>query len=425
MSPFNKEEKMKIVNKLAERYRKASKKQKSIILKEFIHLTNYHPKYAAWLMRNCGRKIILKRKGKPLLIIIGEIKKKRKILRRKKIYDGKVLSVLKFIWRVMSFPCGKRLAPILGEIIPLLEKRNEIKIDEEIKGKLLKISPSTIDRMLKEEKKKLELKKRRNRRAPGSLLKAQIPIRTFSEWENTPPGFIDVDLVSHSGGNPRGDFIHTLCGVDIATEWVGLKAVKNKARIWTFDALEKMEREIPFSIKGIHSDNGVEFINEHLFNYCKDTGKEFTRSRPYRKNDNCHIEQKNGSCVRKFVGHSRYETQEELDILNELYHYLTIYINFFQPTMKLVEKVRVGSKVRRKYDKPKTPYQRVLISNHISQEVKEKLKAMYTSLDLIEIWKKIYQLTNKLFDMQEEKEQNTCFAKNYYIEFREEIEVMQ
>jgi transposase InsO family protein len=185
-----------------------------------------------------------------------------------------------------------------------------------------------------------------------------------------------------------------------------------------------MEKRFPFPIIEIHSDNGVEFINAHLLKYCQMTGKKFTRSRPYRKNDNCYIEQKNGSIIRKFVGHARYTTEEELNILNELYGYLRLYVNFFQPTMKLIKKERIGSKVKRKYDTPKTPFQRILSSPHISEELKESLKKEYQSLNIAELWKKIYKYANQILDIAE-KRKGTCINEKILEEYGIETKVRQ
>jgi len=425
MNYWKKEEKMKIINKLKDRYRKASKKEKGIILNELLHLTNYNRKYAGWLLRNAGRRVFLKRKGKKLVIFVGEIRKKKRRKRAKrKIYDKEVLEALKEIWRVSNFLCGKRLAPFIPEIIPQLEASGRISPSDSTREKLLRISAATVDRLLKDEKRKVALEKHRGRPKIRSLVMRQIPIRAFSELENPPPGYIDIDLVYHAGGNPGGDFIHTLSAVDIATDWFEAMAVKNRAQVWTFEALKAMEKRFPFPIIEIHSDNGVEFINAHLLKYCQMTGKKFTRSRPYRKNDNCYIEQKNGSIIRKFVGHARYTTEEELNILNELYGYLRLYVNFFQPTMKLIKKERIGSKVKRKYDTPKTPFQRILSSPHISEELKESLKKEYQSLNIAELWKKIYKYANQLLDIAE-KRKGTCINEKILEEFGIETKVRQ
>jgi len=225
-------------------------------------------------------------------------------------------------------------------------------VDKETKEKILEISASTIDRLLSKEKAKMRLKGRA-RTKPGTLLKHQIPIRTFADWDEGRPGFVEIDLVSHDGGNARGDYAQTLDVTDVYTGWTETEAVKNKAQIWTFKALKGIRKRLPFKLLGIDSDNGSEFINAHLLRFCKQEKITFTRTRPYRKNDNCFVEQKNYSVVRKAVGYYRYETKKELEILNELYKVLRLYTNFFQPVMKLVKKTRVGSKVIKRYDEAK------------------------------------------------------------------------
>ena len=211
--------------------------------------------------------------------------------------------------------------------------------------KLRKISASTIDRLLKRERKKLEIKGRKGTK-PGTLLKHKIPIRTFADWNDNKPGFMEIDLVSHDGGNEYGDFAQTLDMTDIYSGWTETRAVKNKAHKWVFEAIREVRKDLPFDLLGIDSDSGGEFINHALYNYCVEEKITFTRGRSYRKNDNCYVEQKNYSVVRRAVGYFRYDTDEEVDILNALYGYLRLYTNHFQPVMKLVEKVRIGSKVR-------------------------------------------------------------------------------
>lgn len=226
---------------------------------------------------------------------------------------------------------------VLPETVRVLEKHKEIKLSGDVREKLLSISASTADRLLSGERKKFELKSRSKTR-PGSLLKHQIPIRTFSEWDDCRPGFLEMDLVGHDGGNPSGDFCQSLDATDVATAWTEVRAVKNKAQKWVFAALEDISEALPFPLLGVDSDNGSEFINAELKRYCEAEGVTFTRSRPYRKNDSCFVEQRNYTAVRRNVGYMRYDTEEELDILNRLYSVLCPYINFFLPTMKLVEK---------------------------------------------------------------------------------------
>ena len=385
-------EKSSVVRVVASRYQKGGKKQKGRILKEFMELTGYNRCYAAYLLRSHGRKVWISKNT----VIVGDITKRAKRVGHK-TYDAGVFHVLKKIWFIMDCICGKRLAPVLKEIIVKLERYKEIKLDRTTRGKLLKISAATIDRLLSEEKKKDNLRGRSHTK-PGTLLKNQIPIRTFSEWDEQRPGFVEIDLVGHEGGDARGDFIQTLDVVDVCTGWTETQAVRNKAQVWVFEALKDIRVHLPFDLLGIDSDNGSEFINDHLFRFCKEQKITFTRSRKYRKNDNCYVEQKNYSVVRRAVGYQRYDTEEELAILNELYGHLRFYTNYFQPVMKLVEKTRIGSRVVKRHDKAQTPYQRVLQSPLIPEENKSRMQELYAKLNPAELKRKITKLQNRLID---------------------------
>lgn len=391
------QEKKAITREVARRYQKASKNEKGLILDEFIKLTGYTRCYAAFVLRNWGRKINLRLNGEKLIVVLGQ-GGKRGIRKRKRTYDQSVLAALKKTWATCDCICGKRLAPYLAEVVPVLERFGELKIDQETRKKLFKISPATIDRILAPEKAKFELKGRSTTK-PGTLLKHQIPIRTFSDWDEKRPGFLEVDLVSHDGGSLSGDFIQTLDATDVLTGWTETTAVKNKAQRWVFEALQQILRRVPFPVLGIDSDNGSEFINNHLTRFCEQNKITFTRSRPYRKNDNCFVEQKNYSVVRRAVGYQRYETEEDLKLLNELYSYLRLYTNFFQPVMKLVEKTRVGAKVKKKYDKAKTPCKRMLLSPFVSKENKKILQRERAKLNPAELKRKITRLQDKLMKL--------------------------
>jgi hypothetical protein len=246
--------------------------------------------------------------------------------------------------------------------------------------------------------------KGRSHTKPGTLLKNQIPIRTFSEWEDRRPGFVEIDLVGHDGGDARGEFAQTLDVTDVCTGWTETEAVKNKAQAWVFQALQDIRNRLPFDVLGVDSDNGSEFINHHLLRFCSEEKITFTRTRSYRKNDNCFVEQKNYSVVRRAVGYYRYDTEEELRILNELYGYLRLYTNFFQPVMKLMEKTRIGSRVKKKYDKPRTPYQRVIESPHVPEDRKEQLRKQYATLNPAALKRTITKLQQKLLKMESLKE---------------------
>lgn len=392
-------EKRALTAEIQNRYNKATKKQKGRILDEFCATTKYNRVYAAKILRLMAGKVIgyLGAGNKRIKYVIGKSKKKRKS--RPRIYTHDVFLALKKIWVVFDFICGKRLAPFMAEAVAKLEKHKEIDITDKVREKLMMISASTIDRLLKPEKDKQRLGKGRSGTRPGSLLKKQIPVRMFSEWNEKRPGFCECDLVGHDGGNLSGDFAQSLNFTDIATCWDETAAAKNKAQRHVFRAIKVVSARFPFPISGIDSDNGSEFINAHLLNYCTDNKITFTRSREYRKNDSCYVEQKNFSVARRAVGYLRYDTGEELDILNELYLYLGRYNNFFIPVTKLSSKIRTGSKVAKKYDKAKTPFRRVIECSDIDDKIKRNLEKEYDSLNPAELKRKITKLQDKLLKL--------------------------
>lgn len=378
-----------VTKEVAKRYRRASKKDKGRILDEFCATFGYNRSYAARLLR----------KGKGIAASKAKVAKRpfgQRGQGRKPIYTKEVITPLVRIWAILNFPCSKRLVANLAEMVRVLEGFGEITLTPEVKAKLLSVSAATADRLLAPERKKMELKSR-SKTKPGSLLKHQVPIRTFADWDDVRPGFLEVDLVGHEGGNPRGDFCQSLDGVDVATGWTELRAVKNKAQIWVFAAIEDIRKSLPFPLLGIDSDSGAEFLNDHLIRYCKREKITFTRGRPSKKNDSCYVEQKNWTAVRQYVGYMRHDTEEELAILNELYSYLCPYLNFFQPQAKLKRKERVGSKVIKKYDRPRTPYQRVLDSPHVDEKVKQRLRRQYAKLNPAELQRMILKCQDRLY----------------------------
>jgi hypothetical protein len=381
-------ERQSVIAVMQERYQKAGKKLKHQILDECCRLTGYNRAYASHLL--CHYKRARARKGK------AQSPSGKKSVAP--YYDKKVKQALVIIWMIMDCICGKRLQPILNEIIPILEKHREIKLAREVRAKLLKVSSATIDRLLAEEKKNLSAGSRSHTK-PGTLLKSQIPIRTFSEWDDARPGFVEVDLVAHDGGDANGEYLYTLDLTDVCTGWTETMGVRNKSQVAVFEALVEIRRRLPFDLLGIDSDNGGEFINNHLLRYCLKEKITFTRARDYRKNDNCFVEQKNYSVVRRNVGYLRYETQEELELLNELYRDLRLYTNFFQPVMKLRWKEREGARVRKKYDLAQSPYRRVLASTKVEKKKKERLKGVYENLNPAHLKREITRLQNQLIDL--------------------------
>lgn len=397
-----------VTKQLALEYKRAGKKRKGEILESVTQLADYNRSYAARVLRQRARPTVLgrlRKDGVNITLVEDErAKKKKKPRKRPRKYDKEVFIALRKIWVICDCICGKRLGPYLPEIVPILEAWEELEISEEVRKKLFEISPATIDRLLAPVRKRYQLKARSNTK-PGTLLKHQIPIRTFSDWNEKRPGFVEIDLVSHGGGDPSGDYIQTLDLTDVCTGWTETRAVRNKAQVWVFEALQEIMKSLPFAILGIDSDNGGEFINDHLYRFCKKSKITFTRSRPYRKNDNCFVEQKNYSVVRKVVGYRRHDTEEELEVLNDLYDYLRLYTNFYQPVMKLIKKTRTGSKVKKKYDHAKTPYQRVLDSSFISRQDKEKLKQEYVELNPVRLKRKINRMQDKLTELARVKRQ--------------------
>jgi hypothetical protein len=241
---------------------------------------------------------------------------------------------------------GKRLAPFMSDLVEALERHGELELGAEARSKLCAMSSATIDRALAPERRRLQVRGRSGTK-PGSILRQQIPIRTFADWDDARPGFCEVDLVFHEGGSAYGDFCQTLNLTCVATGWTEPRALQNKAQRWVHEAIEDIRTVLPFPLLGLDSDNGAEFINMHLYRYCLDNQITFTRSRPYRKNDNCFVEQKNWPVVRQQVGYARYDTPAELEALAGLYRIERLYVNFFQPQMKLRAKSREGAKLKR------------------------------------------------------------------------------
>lgn len=381
-------EKQSVIKMMQERYKQARKKQKQQILDECCQLTGYNRSYASHVLCH-GQPVQARKKLKP------------KVAMRPKpcvYYDEKVRQALQRIWLLMDCICGKRLQPMLTELITILEKHGEIKLSAPTRRKLREISSATIDRLLAGTRKEMAPHARSHTK-PGTLLKHQIPIRTFAEWNEAQPGFVEIDLVAHDGGQASGEYLYTLDVTDVCTGWTETMAVRNKGQEAVFEALVEIRQRLPFPLQGIDSDNGSEFINDHLFRYCQREKITFTRARSYRKNDNCFVEQKNYSVVRRNVGYQRYEGEAEDALLNQLYRHLRLYTNYFQPVMKLVSKERDGARVRKKYDVAQTPYRRVLAAGTLDKKKQAQLKREYESLNPAALKRQITRLQNELIDL--------------------------
>lgn len=392
---LNMGERKAVTNQLAARYRKASKKKKGEMLDQFVALTGYNRKYAIWILNNWGKKRYYKIEGQLVQAVVGRPKKPKR-RRRPRTYDRSVFTALRKVWYIFDCPCGKRLVPVLRTMLPILYKFEEMDFDEGIHRKLQRISAATADRFLRREKRKLRIKGYSHTKAGNSLMH-QIPIRTFDEWDVKEPGSVQVDLVGHDGGNWRGEFAFSLDLTDVATGWTEPRALRNKARKWTLEALEDAQRRAPFDLLAIGTDNDNVFFCDHLIRYCSDNNIRFTRTRPYRKNDNCFVEEKNNSVIRRHAGYLRYDTEQQLELLREIYDNVRLFVNFFQPSMKLIKKTREGSKLRKSYDTAQTPYQRMIGSESVSEVVKYKLKSEFDRLNPAELHRRIRSLQEKLF----------------------------
>jgi hypothetical protein len=354
------------------RYWKANKREKQKILDEFTSATGYHRKYAIRVLK---RQAARSQRGKGSGY--------------QAIYRGEVVEILEQIWEIYGRICSKRLQPYLPEAIRVLERCQEIELSNQTKERLLKISSASIDRCLRAVRNQAQHGLRTTK--PGSLLKKLIPIRTFTEWDEDRPGFLEIDLVAHCGGTTEGQYLNTLTCTDLCTGWTEVLGLLHRSQEVVSEALQRVRQRLPFPLLGIDSDNGSEFINELLYRYCRNEHITFTRSRPYQKNDQAHVEQKNWSVVRHTVGYDRWETEQELMLLESVYDDLRPYINFFQPSLKLVAKERIGNQVRKRYDTAKTPYLRVLERKDISLQAKAPLINAYLQLNPAQLRRRMDQ----------------------------------
>ena len=365
------------------RYKKATKRQKKLILDEFCHTCNYNRKYAIRLLNS-----------KPKPKIRTNLSKRG----RKKQYDHPmIVNVLWDLWVTTNLPCSKRLKAILPLWLPHF---NKYILSEQVKQKLQRISPASIDRLIAPIRIKYN-KRGKSTTKPGALLKKRIPIKT-NQWDETISGFLEADTVAHCGNSVAGSFVYTINCVDIATGWTIQRAIWEKGEKGVVKAIADMENNLPFQIKGFDCDNGSEFLNWHLHKYLTNRKRpiQFTRSRAYHKNDNAHIEGKNWTHIRQYLGYQRFDKPELVNMLNQLYTTeWNLYFNCFIPSVKLMEKYREGSKTIKKHDSPKTPLQRLLDSNHIDQSVKNNLKNQFDQLNPFQLQKQMKQKIDAIIDL--------------------------
>ena len=366
------------------RYIKAHKSEKGKILDEFVRITGHHRKSAIRALGSNSHFKKADRRGRP----------------RK--YGSMIANELKYLWEITDHLCSKRLHPFLPELLDVIKRNGSHAISQEVENQLRALSPSTMDRLLKTWRRKAG-RSRFSTTKPGTLLKDSIPIKTFTDWKENSPGFLEADLVAHCGESAEGFYLNTLSAVDVATGWIECIGTWGKGQSRVRIGIHRIRQRLPFSMLGFDSDNGSEFINQHLLSYCRQEKITFTRSRSYKKNDSCHVEQKNWTVIRRVVGYGRYSSHAALEALNNVYSLLRLYMNFFQPVMKLVSKTRHGAKVHKVYDTAQTPYQRLLSFSVVSERKRKELQTIYQSLNPAALLDQINNGLEKLWELEDSK----------------------
>jgi len=362
---ISREARRELLEALRDRYRGVLKSGKARILDEFVAVAGCHRKHAVRLLRRRQQPSAMQNSPS------------------RRVYDEAVKSALIVVWEASDRICGKRLKAVLPELVAALTRHGHLKLDGEVYSRLLAASPATIDRLLAPIRSTAKGCKRRHaaRRKPSQ----KIAVRTFADWNEPEPGFLEVDLVAHSGGSMAGSFIHSLVATDICSGWTESLPLLAREQSLVVEGLDVIRRRVPFPMRGIDTDNDSAFINDSLFTYCESRQITFTRSRPYQKNDQAWIEQKNGSVIRRFVGYERFSGSVSGQALACLYQAVRLFVNYFQPSFKLLEKTREGAKVRKRYSAPATPCDRLLAHPSVDESAKEQLKTERLTLDPLDI----------------------------------------
>ena len=358
---ISKKTRTELVGAVGQRYRLATRREKTRILDEFVALTNCHRKHAIRLLK----------RDTTTMPSPGAMSKC--------IYDEAVREALIVIWEAADRICGKRLQAIIPTLVEAMERHGHLNLDPSVRARLLSVSASTIDRLLAPMR--AQARGGRKRRTSPKKASKQIALRTFADWKEVEPGFLEIDFVEHCGGSMAGSFLHSLVATDVCSGWTEFVPLLAREQSLVVEGLGVIARQLPIPALGIDSDNDSAFINDTLLSYCERQQIEFTRSRAYRKNDQAWIEQKNGAIVRRFVGHERFAGVVAGQTLAQLYQALRLYVNYFQPSFKLREKTRHGSKLRKSYFPPATPCDRLLASSSVAEEAKETLRLQRAQLD--------------------------------------------
>jgi len=397
---MGKKSKFEYFKAIYHRYRGASWKIKQIILSEFCRVCGYHRKYA-----------IRKLHGPPP----EEIRESARTRKRGVVYSDTAIKVIEAVWEAAGYLWSRRLKVILRDWMPWIKQ--EYKVTPAIEKEILSISPRQLDRRLKSRKDKVK-SRMYGRTKPGRLLRHHIPIRT-DYFDVDKPGYEEIDTVSHSGDCAEGDFAYTVNQTDINSIWTESRSVLGKGETAVVDALNEMREASPFPILAYDPDNGSEFINWHLVKYCTKNQIALTRSRPYKKDDQAHIEQKNWTHVRKLIGYDRYDTQQAVDAMNDLYrNELRLFMNLFMPSVKLLRRTRVGSKLIRRYDTPQTPFQRLLVSGLADPNKIKELTVLHDSLNPFLLAKVIDAKLKRIWRLANRRQRN----KSQHYPFLTQIE---
>jgi hypothetical protein len=372
--------KREIIERRRHQYLHGGRKEKTRILDELQELTGDHRKHLIRVLRQ-GYQQRADRRG------------------RRRSYDGETLSQLVKVWRIYGCICGKRLQPFLAEGVRVLERHGEVVMSDVTRAALLQMSAATIDRYLKPYRTVSQRGLTTTRSGP--LLKHTIPVRTFADWNEAQPGFVEMDLVAHCGQTTAGYYLNTLTAVDVYSGWTECLVLPHRTREDTVAALDALRHQLPIPLLGIDCDNDALFINARLKAYCETESLTFTRSRPYRKNDQAFVEQKNGDVVRRYVGYGRYNGDRPAQFLTQLYADLRLYVNYFQPVRKLIYKERRGATIHKKYDLAQTPHQRLMNSTEVDKHDKLRLHQMYLALNPAALQRRIEETLKKLWLLAE------------------------
>jgi hypothetical protein len=370
-----------LIEAIAGRYHAAARTEKKQILDEFIEVTNFHRKHAIRVLRRVAAHLPSASDAP-----------------RARTYDEAVLQTLTLLWEAADRICGKRLKAAIPALLDSMERHGHLKLDAEVRRLVLAASAATIDRMLACTKDR----SRQGRRKQGvnTPLRKSIAVRTFTDWNDPPPGFFEMDMVAHCGKSVAGSHVHSLVLTDIASAWTIAAPMLVREQTLIIMTVEELRRELPFPLLGLDVDNDSAFINSTLLGYCRERGIELTRSRAYKKNDQAWIEQKNGSVVRRMVGYGRLEGTRAVAELAQLHRAARLYVNFFLPSFKLQSKIRKGARLSRKYDKPATPYERLLASDKITDEQKDQLRQTFATLDPIQLLSQVREAQNRLAQLE-------------------------